>query len=175
MCTATALLKSRTGLFFLMIVVKLELNEDGLSSICVILTSKTSFREKCLWKLKEPDFNESEIFSGRKFSIERFFLKKKILLVHYIKIKINKGCFWCMRHVKTPFCSLWQRLFSLFSLRRRGKGGGCFVSFFQLVKKMIILKLEALLKERDALFRFVSQVRNWLHLKKINGAILLKL
>ena len=126
MCTATALLKSRTGLFFLMIVVKLELNEDWLSSICVILTSKTSFREKCLWKLKEPDFNESEIFSGQKFSIERFF-KKKILLVDYIKIKINKGCFWCMRHVKTPFCSLWQ--FLLFSLRRRGKGGGCFISF----------------------------------------------
>ena len=64
-------------------------------------------------------------FLGTEISNWQFFFK--ILLAHYIKIKINNGCFWCMRQVKTPFCSLWQ--FLLFSLRRRGKGGGCFISF----------------------------------------------
>ena len=39
-------------------------------------------------------------------------------------------------------------------------GEGALFCFYQLVKKRIILKLEALLKERDVLFRFVSQVRN---------------
>ena len=97
------------------------------------------------------------------FQLKGFFLKKNI----------TSFGVWDTWKLLSVLCDNVYSVYSVWGVE--AKGEGALFRFYQLVKKMIILKLEALLKERDALFRFVSQVRNWLHLKKINGAILLKL
>ena len=86
----------------------------------------------------------------RNFQLKGFFFLK-ILLAHYTKTKINKGCFWCMRHVKTPFCSLRQ--FLLFSLRRRGKGGGCFISFLSAPEENNYSKTRSAFKRERCFIR----------------------